>query len=822
LARGWSILPVGSDKRPLGKWSEYQQRAPTETEVDQWRARWPEAGIGILAGSVSGLLVVDIDAKDAESFAEAKRRVEECLPDGLVCPIVRTRSGGEHWYFRLPECGMSNRAHVDGLPLDVRGTGGYVVAPPTPGYSWSVSPYDCELPDAPPALLALLAMPRPQAHVPAEHRERGPGFSYVVERARRYIARMDAAVSGQSGHSHTYEAACKLVWGFGLDDCDAWDILCEYNQRCDPPWTEKELRHKLEDARKETRHSHPFGHLRDAEHSSRRQSEPQDEDDIGGGSPSDPRPIAKPTIRLGVDQDRVVREAIIALGRQKRYYSRGTSLYRILQPSSPEGDPRPLARLEIVPPASLAIALSAAANWEKVKGGPRKKEEGEDEDESKLEWVPATPPEWCVKGVHAAGQWAGLDPLVGVISTPCIRRDGSILNEPGYDRTTGLYYRQVGQVYPVRDRPTLEDAVAARDELLDVVKDFPFAEEIYRAAWLSICLTPFARHALRDSAPMGYIDANTRGSGKSLLATITAIIATGRNIPMSAFADDEEEREKRITTIVMEGAPVVIFDNIEGVIGGSSLNIILTSGSWIGRILGSSKSTGELPLRTTFLATGNNCDFAKDTPRRVIHVRLLSPLERPELRTGFAYPHLIEWVQEQRPRLAAAALTILRAYQVAGAPAMGLPAMGGYVDWSAIVRSAVAWVGMADPAGTQDNLILTSDRSTAELADLLAGIKAAQLGSTDWSTAQQLLVYAATPTGEDLRDALLEHAPDRHGGLPTARVMGMLLRRHVDRVHGGLVLRRYMAGNNARWRVLDADSSDPRNGHKQAVGKLPT
>lgn len=818
LARGWSVLPVGQDKRPLGKWSEYQQRPPTEAEVDQWRARWPEAGIGVLAGAISGLLIVDIDAKDPATFAVAKLRVSECLPDSLVCPIVKTRSGGEHWYFKLPECGMSNRAHIDGLPLDCRGTGGYVVAPPTPGYSWVVSPYDCELPDAPAALLALLSKPRPPIHIP-EHHNHGPGFSHVVERARRYVARMEAAVSGQGGHPVTYEVACKLVHGFGLDDYDAWDVLLEYNQRCDPPWNEKELRHKLEDARKETRHSHPFGYLRDSEKNTF--NEPRGDYEVGGGPPGAPRTSAKPTIRIGVDQERVVREAIVALGRQKRYYSRGTSLYRILQPASPEGEPRPLARLELVPAAALEIALSAAAKWEKVKGWTRKKKDEDDnEDSEPAEWVPATPPDWCVKGVHAAGQWTGIDPLVGVVSTPCLRRDGSVLNEPGYDRATGLYYRPVGAIHPIKDKPTLGDALAARDELMAVAKDFPFAEDMYRSAWLSLVLTPFARHALRDSAPLGYIDANTRGSGKSLLAAITGIIATGRQIPMSAFAEDEEEREKRITALVMEGSPMVIFDNIEGIIGGPSLNIILTSASWIGRILGSSKSTGELPLRTTFLATGNNADFAKDTPRRTIHVRLLSPLERPELRIGFDHPNLIEWCHDNRPRLAAAALTILRAYQCAGAPRQDMPSMGGYVDWSKFIRAAIVWMGMIDPAATQETLILTSDRSTAELADLIHGVRMAQLGTTEWHTAQQLLFLATVPSGSDLKDALLEHAPDRQGGLPGARLMGVLLRRHVDRVHGSLVIRRYMSGSNARWRVMDADSSDPRNGHKVTQFKI--
>ena len=788
LARAWSVLPVGADKRPFEGWAELQKRRASDAEVDQWRAKWPDAGIGILTGALSGLLVVDLDAKDAESFARAKERVTECLPESLVCPIARTRNGGEHWYFRRPESGCGNRARVDGLPLDVRCDGGYVVAPPTSGYSWVISPDECEPPEVPAALLVLLAKPRPAAAVPIDQRNRAPGFDWAVERARRYVARLPIAVQGEHGSNPCFRAACVLVHEFALADCDAFDVLCEYSQRCIPPWSEKELWHKIAEAHKNTRHDRPFGYLRDSRPTPT--DEPSGEYEIDGGAPSDPRPLGKPTIRLGVDQARVVREAILALGRQHRYYSRGTSLYRILQPSAPEGEPRPLARLELVPVDALQIAMSDAANWEKAK----KVKEGE-------EWTEATPPSWAVSGVHAAGQWHGLAPLVGVVSTPCLRRDGSVLAEPGYDTTTGLVYRPVGRINPIKDRPTLGDALAARDELLEVVKDFPFAGEEYKAAWLSLVLTPFARHALQDSAPLGYIDANTRGSGKSLLASATGYITTGRLVPMTSWPEDEAEREKRITALMMEGASMVVFDNCESLIGGQALNIILTSASWSGRILGQSKSTGELPLRTTFLATGNNCDFSRDTPRRTIHVRLVSPLERPEQRVDFEHKYLLEWVGENRPRLAAAALTILRAYVVAGRPITTLKAMGGYTDWSRAVREAVVWVGMGDPVETQDALMATSDRSTSELADIMNGIISAQTGTSDYHTAQQLLVLATLPGGEELRDALLEHAPGRKGELPTARIMGMLLRRHVDRVHGGNVIRR-STGVHTRWRVV--------------------
>lgn len=67
------------------------------------------------------------------------------------------------------------------------------------------------------------------------------------ERARTYIAAIPGAVSGAGGHNQTFVVACKLV-EFGLSPDEAWSLLVEYNRRCAPAWSERELRHKLDDA----------------------------------------------------------------------------------------------------------------------------------------------------------------------------------------------------------------------------------------------------------------------------------------------------------------------------------------------------------------------------------------------------------------------------------------------------------------------------------------------------------------------------------------------------------------------------------------------
>jgi hypothetical protein len=81
-------------------------------------------------------------------------------------------------------------------------------------------------------------------------------------RARAYITAMPAAISGQHGHHATFAVAKKLVHDFGMSEHDAWPVLLDYNSRCQPPWSERELRHKLTSACNLTRAASPRGHLR--------------------------------------------------------------------------------------------------------------------------------------------------------------------------------------------------------------------------------------------------------------------------------------------------------------------------------------------------------------------------------------------------------------------------------------------------------------------------------------------------------------------------------------------------------------------------------
>lgn len=121
--RGWSVIPVGRDKKPLVKWEPYQDVPASEEAITEWWTKWPDANIGVITGAVSGIVVVDIDS------AEGGDAIQEYIPSSTWCPTVATPRG-QHLYFKHPGFGVSNNTKV--IPgCDFRGDGGYVIVPPS-------------------------------------------------------------------------------------------------------------------------------------------------------------------------------------------------------------------------------------------------------------------------------------------------------------------------------------------------------------------------------------------------------------------------------------------------------------------------------------------------------------------------------------------------------------------------------------------------------------------------------------------------------------------------------------------------------------------
>ena len=167
--RGWCPIPVKerSKATSLVQLAPYLKRRATKEELNAWT--WN--GVGIVTGGLSGLLVLDVDGE----------RGEEKLKElgHPVTPMVRTAGGGLHLYFKHP--GENVRTGIRVAPeLDVKGAGGYVVAPPSLGangrrYEWIISPEEAELADPPEWIMRLLERPRRSGAAPPVGKKIPPG-----------------------------------------------------------------------------------------------------------------------------------------------------------------------------------------------------------------------------------------------------------------------------------------------------------------------------------------------------------------------------------------------------------------------------------------------------------------------------------------------------------------------------------------------------------------------------------------------------------------------------------------------------------------------
>ena len=221
LKRGWSVLPVRAhDKRPLIAWEPLQAARPSASDLSDWFRRWPDANIGIVTGEISNLVVIDVDPKHGGEYSlERLQRRFGSLP-----PTVEseTGGGGRHFYFAHPGILCRNRAGL-AQGIDLRGDGGYVVAPPSvhPSsrrYTWALdrSPSQRSLAQLPQWLMA-------------------PGGVRVGRSLADWRRLAKEGVTEGQRNSTLASLTGHLLW-HGVDPAVALELLLAWNRgHCRPP-----------------------------------------------------------------------------------------------------------------------------------------------------------------------------------------------------------------------------------------------------------------------------------------------------------------------------------------------------------------------------------------------------------------------------------------------------------------------------------------------------------------------------------------------------------------------------------------------------------
>jgi putative DNA primase/helicase len=351
-------------------------------------------------------------------------------------------------------------------------------------------------------------------------------------------------------------------------------------------------------------------------------------------------------------------------------------------------------------------------------------------DKRSGEWVRTLAPIVIANTLLARnGDWH-VPEIVGCISTPTLRPDGSLLMQQGFDPATRLLLIEPPAMPPfphsadanfadyfrgLAELLRREDALQALALLKELLVEFPFVDNVSRAVALSGIITPIVRGAF-PVTPMHVARAAIAGSGKSYLWDIVSAIAIGQLMPVMSMGASEEELEKRLGAALMVGQPLISIDNVNGELGGDALGQAIERPIVDVRILGKSETVRIESRGTSIYCTGNNVMLRRDLCRRAITCTLDPELERPELRQFKRDP--VAMILENRGKYITACLTIVHAYILAGRPDRA-PKLASFEGWSDTVRSALIWLGEEDPVISMETSY-DEDPERVELSDMIS------------------------------------------------------------------------------------------------------
>ena len=275
-------------------------------------------------------------------------------------------------------------------------------------------------------------------------------------------------------------------------------------------------------------------------------------------------------------------------------YQRGGSLVRpiIETVDASRGRKTKVAQLRMLDAVYMRDLMGRHATWVKYDGRTKRMN------------LTNPPSETAATVMARAGDWH-FKLITGVISTPTMRPDGSLLMDQGHDEATGLLLVEPPPMPAIPENPTKENALAALALLEGLLVGFPFIDDVSRAVALSALISPVVRGAF-PVLPMHASRAPTAGSGKSFLWDIVAAIAIGQPMPVMSTGADTEEMEKRLGAAMMAGQPLISIDNISGELGGDALCQIIERPVVEIRILSKSERVRIEARGTSTFSTGNN------------------------------------------------------------------------------------------------------------------------------------------------------------------------------------------------------------------------
>ena len=282
--------------------------------------------------------------------------------------------------------------------------------------------------------------------------------------------------------------------------------------------------------------------------------------------------------------------------------------------------------------------------------------------------------------------------LNGIVQWPMIVNHRIAGFDEPYDAKAGLAFNLPEGLDLSGVRGSLRSAKGAYKWFREVVLEgFPL-DDRESARVLAMFLT-FMQRRVCDIAPAFLITAPDVGNGKSALVSLAALTVHGRSPGASPFSSNSEEQRKAITAALMTNQPCIFFDNLKAgsVFNSEELAIAMTSPDWEDRKLGVSERV-TLPNRAVWCFTGNNVSLKGDLKRRFVTIRLATNVTKHHTQKFSRVLSL--WGQENRN----AVLTALSDIALWGAQTEhNLKTNSGFSDWDREVRGTVVTLTGVDP-----------------------------------------------------------------------------------------------------------------------------
>jgi hypothetical protein len=469
--------------------------------------------------------------------------------------------------------------------------------------------------------------------------------------------------------------------------------------------------------------------------------DPNDTGADPSGADDPPGPDERiPVVWSGSEIVRLARTSIeILQASGEQIYSRNTSLWR---PVGVRQKDKLVTQLRRIKAEYLTGALTQYTKWRKPKADGT--------------LMPIDPPENVVN--YILERVDAFAPISGIVNTPIMHADGSLLIQQGYDPHTHLLLVDLPKDMPdIPERPTKEQGAKAMEYVKKMFEEVPLAPDddelpnrnaVSLATLVMIPFTILTRSSY-SNCPGFYIFAPDSGTGKthaSLIACSVTGEAPSMFTPPTVWKQDEFE--KQLGTKIMEGRSVQIIDNANRItIGGNTMCQATSAETISPRKLGVS----EMPTcenNFVFITNGNNMRVGDDCVRRAVGVWLERPMERPS-QHKYRRRDLLAKLRAKRGRTIAACFTALRHFIQAGMPEPeGARPLGGYEDHLKLVRNMLLYYGMADPVcGTE--ALCGEEPAKALLANVLdAWVAAFGEGPEHAKKAREVVMLTRDVSGE--------------------------------------------------------------------------